>query len=311
VDTVHFYDSAREEASVYALYEECVGGLWPLPRDRFRSIVNYSRYHAGDALVAETAGRLSGFVASQLIETGSGSITLVLFRDEATGAALLHAAEEHLQHRGATAIQLGSGGESYFWPGVPVNLAGLVDFYKRQGWAYTHTSVDLIRGLAGYATPASVWERFNSLGYAAQAARSVDIEKLLAFEAAHFPQWQPFFSQKVTAGDTDDILYVADRRGDVVASVLLDSASSTAKGQYWTWRRLLGGQAGAFGVLGVQPDARGQGIGLALAARATELLKERGVATSWVGWTWLIDWYGLLGYRVWQTYWMSHKAVAR
>jgi predicted N-acetyltransferase YhbS len=50
---------------------------------------------------------------------------------------------------------------------------------------------------------------------------------------------------------------------------------------------------------------REQGIGLALAARATEIVRERGLARSYVGWTWLVDWYGKLGYRVWQEYIMA------
>lgn len=52
---------------------------------------------------------------------------------------------------------------------------------------------------------------------------------------------------------------------------------------------------------------RGRGVGLALAALVTECLREEGVARSYVGWTWLVDWYGRLGYRVWRTYAMSWR----
>jgi len=52
---------------------------------------------------------------------------------------------------------------------------------------------------------------------------------------------------------------------------------------------------------------REKGIGLALAARVTELLQQRGLGMSYVGWTWLVDWYGRLGYRVWREYVMSWK----
>lgn len=61
--------------------------------------------------------------------------------------------------------------------------------------------------------------------------------------------------------------------------------------------------------LGVAEPQRGQGIGLALAACVTATLWERGVETSSVGWTWLVDWYGKLGYRLWREYWMSRKAI--
>jgi hypothetical protein len=46
---------------------------------------------------------------------------------------------------------------------------------------------------------------------------------------------------------------------------------------------------------------------MALVAQATEILQARGCSTSFIGWTWLVDWYGKLGYAVWQEYIMSWK----
>lgn len=66
---------------------------------------------------------------------------------------------------------------------------------------------------------------------------------------------------------------------------------------------------GGFGVLGVGEPFRDRGIGLALAAQATQLLKERGVRMSYLSWTWLVDWYGQLGYRVWREYMLGWKQV--
>jgi hypothetical protein len=60
----------------------------------------------------------------------------------------------------------------------------------------------------------------------------------------------------------------------------------------------------------VAASVRENGIGLAIAARVTELLRERGAARSYVGWTWLVDWYGRLGYKVWQEYVMSWKTLS-
>ena len=73
------------------------------------------------------------------------------------------------------------------------------------------------------------------------------------------------------------------------------------------WQELLGPKTGGIGTLGVREDARGRGIGLALAARTTEILRDRGLGSSYVGWTWLVDWYGKLGYRVWRKYAMSWR----
>jgi N-acetylglutamate synthase-like GNAT family acetyltransferase len=61
--------------------------------------------------------------------------------------------------------------------------------------------------------------------------------------------------------------------------------------------------------LGVREDMRQKGVGLVLAAYATEKLKSRKVGNIFVGYTWLVDWYGKLGYKVWHQYKMSWKKL--
>jgi predicted N-acetyltransferase YhbS len=86
--------------------------------------------------------------------------------------------------------------------------------------------------------------------------------------------------------------------------------SHTSWGQHnIPWTQLLGENTGGIGPLGVAESLRGNGIGLALAARVTELLHQRGMETSYIGYTWLLDWYGKLGYRLWRDYTMSWKKL--
>jgi hypothetical protein len=47
---------------------------------------------------------------------------------------------------------------------------------------------------------------------------------------------------------------------------------------------------------------RERGIGLALADKITLELARENVDVSFVGWTWLVEWYGKLGYKVWEEY---------
>lgn len=93
---------------------------------------------------------------------------------------------------------------------------------------------------------------------------------------------------------------------------------SCAEHPYASWRRgnfawalLLGEDTGCLGPLGVAASVRENGIGLAITARVTELLRDRGAAKSYVSWTWLVDWYGRLGYKVWQEYVMSWKTLLK
>lgn len=68
---------------------------------------------------------------------------------------------------------------------------------------------------------------------------------------------------------------------------------------------------GRLGPLGVAASVRENGIGLAIAARVTELLRDRGAAKSYVGWTWLVDWFGRLEYKIRQEYVMSWKTLLK
>ena len=76
-----------------------------------------------------------------------------------------------------------------------------------------------------------------------------------------------------------------------------------------TWERCFFGPIGGLGCLGVRESERGAGIGRALAAEGTRRLREAGCAVSYLGWTWLEDWYGALGYRVWRRFAMMEKTL--
>ena len=68
---------------------------------------------------------------------------------------------------------------------------------------------------------------------------------------------------------------------------------------------LLGDDMGGLACVGTAVAMRDCGIGTALCARATEILQQRGVGYSHVGWTWLLEFYGRLGYQPWREYRMS------
>ena len=63
-------------------------------------------------------------------------------------------------------------------------------------------------------------------------------------------------------------------------------------------------------VFPVAAAVRGRGIGTALVAQGTEILRERGVHICFLGWVWAVDFYQRLGYEPWQAYTMSSRAIA-
>ena len=74
-----------------------------------------------------------------------------------------------------------------------------------------------------------------------------------------------------------------------------------------SYQALLGDDLGGLGAVGVAASERGRGIGLALVAGASELLKARGIGHSYIDWTTLVNFYGHLGYAPWREYQMSER----
>jgi beta-N-acetylhexosaminidase len=275
-------------------------------------------YRLGDHLVARGKdGQIVGFIATQAWripdvpaeQQPRGEVMAVLVdsphQRRGIGRALLNCALASLTQRGVSEAQLGAGARSYFWPGVPADLPQAWRFFEACGWSCLEQSFDLVRTLEDYSTPPGTYERVRLPHATVATAISEDVAATLAFEARHFPQWLPAYEAAVRGGTPTDIVIAKGTSGEVVGAAL---ALDHRRGDF-VWRESLGDNSGGIAVLGVAEDVRGNGLGLTLAAHVTELLHARGVALSYVGYTWLKDWYGLLGYRVWREYRMSWKAL--
>jgi beta-N-acetylhexosaminidase len=307
------YDPPRDAAPVYALWQQTVDGLWPLPHDIFHAVtVANPAYQPGDHFVALVGDEIVGWAATQLRQdppAPMGHLMLLLvapaYQRRGIGRGLHEQALEHLQQRGAAHIQLG-GGYYSLWQGVPANLPAAWPFFQARGWSEAERSFDLVRDLAGYTTPPDIYARLRPTITIAQAT-AADADAILAFEARHFPGWLRYYENVLRhQGEADVVLAKDAQQGIVGASFVMDP-----RAVWWDyeirWRSLLGENTGGIGPLGVAESMREQGIGLALAARVTELLQQRGMQNSYIGWTWLVDWYGRLGYHVWQEYIMSWR----
>jgi ribosomal protein S18 acetylase RimI-like enzyme len=311
------YEPERDEPQAYALWQRTLAIEWPLSQAAFRhKTVDSEVYRPDDHLIAEAGDGVVGFVGTQTRTIPGeprprGELMVVMvdptLQRRGVGRALLEQALTSLRERGVEQVQLGAGGLSYFWAGTPTNLPGAWPFFEACGWTETERSFDLVRELGDYATPTWVYERTQRAGLRITTAEEADLPAILAFEAAHFPRWLVYFERVAAHGAASDIVLAKDAAGQIVGtSYVMDFRSNWQQGL--VWQQLLGDDIGGIGPLGVAEAMRGRGIGLALAARVTELLKSRGIATSYIGYTWLVDWYGNLGYRVWREYRMSWKS---
>jgi GNAT superfamily N-acetyltransferase len=315
--SIRAYRASHDADAVYDLWQAALGPVWPVTPDLLKGVLTeHPAYHEGDHFVAERHGRMVGFAATQVYrgapapEPRGGIAAIVVdpqARRRGIGAALHAAAVEHLRQTGMRRAQLAGGAAARFWPGVPVNLPEAIAFFRACGWEFTETSHDLVRHLRDYATPAGIYQRVAGEPIAIQVATAEDVPEVLAFEAREFPSWSDGFRGIAGAGDHADLLVARDARRAIVGTLEMFGPQPHSVSASFVWKRLLGDDMGGLGAVGVAPEARERGIGTAMVARASEILRERGVGQSHVGWTWLLDFYGRLGYRPWREYQMSWR----
>ena len=306
-------DPVGDRPALERLWEAALGPVWPLLRgglDIVRDGIVAERRPGGRGGAgavgagpgqaepgAGPADRVLGVVAVD----PAGSVPLLLvdpaWQRRGIGTRLLAAGLERLAALGVGRVGLGSGGDDYLWPGVPDDLPAAVGFFAARGWRFDHTVIDLTADLRGYQAPAGVGERPGRAGVSIGVMAEGDRAEVLAFEAATFPQWVVWFERLGAS-----VLAARDRTGAVVGTLLFRGPPGAT-----IYEPLLGPDAGTIGCVGVAAAVRGAGVGGALVARASELLREAGTGTCHIGWTTRERFYTRLGYRPWRRYRMARR----
>jgi beta-N-acetylhexosaminidase len=231
----------------------------------------------------------------------AGNIPLILidpaYQRRGIGTGLLATAVERLHAGGAVCVTAASGGGSYIWPGVPRDLPAAIRFFASRGWRHSHDTLDLVTDLACYRPPPGVFERAADAGVSMRRAASADMASVLAFEAAAFPSWVRWFRA------ADRVILIARDRPGAIAGTLL----FRGPGADTVFAPMFGPAAGAIGCAGVAPRVQGHGIGTALVARASEILREAGTRTCHIGWTTRESFYRRAGYQPWRRYAMFSR----
>lgn len=310
--------NAADLDAVFALWQATLGGEWPLTQAHLGHLLtSVPPYQEGDHFVASEQGRIAGFVGTQAqrnpaLPQRTGHIMVLFVAPEAQGhgigRALLDHALEYLRRSGVHAAQIG-GRVPRFWPGVPNNLPAALTFFQAQGWTFSDTTYDIAQDLRGYRTPPGVLERMETEGVRLVIAGEADMPELLAFHAREFPGWVEEYQIAAAHGDFQDFLLARDRDGSVIGSILTSSPQSHPARTDVAWKGLLGEDAGSINAVGVAAAQQGRGIGLAMMARGSEVLVERGTRMCHIGWTGLLDFYGKVGYTPWCAYATSWREL--
>jgi ribosomal protein S18 acetylase RimI-like enzyme len=306
------YSEHEDAAAVYALWQAALGRQWPIGAGYFHRLLTDSpQYQAGDYLVAHQGERIVGFVAAQIDRGNPGfSGIAALFVDpllqrRGIGTALHEAALERLRAAGAGTVQLGCGGYSYFWPGVPDNLPAAKPFFEARGWHFDEPCYDLAQQMVSYRSPDDL-----ATGAAIELATPEDASALLEFERREFPHWVGAFQPTVDVGDFHELLVARDPASQaIVGSLILYSPLAHPSRFDGFWTEMLGDPLGEIGCVGVAEAEQGRGIGTAMVARASEILKQRGVAAVHIGWVYRVNFYGHLGYAKWQAFHMNSRSL--
>ena len=287
----------------------------PLDPERDRPLLPDALDLVNEGLVAERGdgGTLRGSGPGESDRAGpgvgmvavdpAGSIPLLVvdpaYQRRGVGTWLLDAGMARLGQLGATTVALGGGGDDYIWPGVPDNLPGAVGFFRARGWGFDHTVIDLVADLRGYEAPAGVGERAGRAGVSIEVMAAPGRAEVMVFESATFPEWVGWFER------LDSSVLVARDRAGAVAGTLLFRGPLGAT----IYEPLLGPDAGTIGCVGVAAPARGAGVGSAMVARASELLRDAGTRACHIGWTGREQFYARVGYSPWRRYHMARTAV--
>lgn len=312
IGNIEEYHAETDAAAVFGLWQSTVGQEWPLSFERFQQILSAPSMHH---FVARENGQVVGFVATQQSlawDQTTGHLLALLVaptrQRQGLGSALHDTALQYLREAGVHLLQLG-GLSPRFWCGVPGNLTPAPDFFKSHGWDFAEMVYDLLQDLRQYTTPPSVYQRMDTQHITLAAAHPGDIPEVLAFEQREFPHWQMHFEHSAQLGDAQDVVIARDAGGQIVGTLLTFTSHSHAKRTDLIWQELLGQDAGALGAVGVAPSAQGRGIGIALVARASDLLKERGASKCVIDWVVLTDFYAKLGYAKWRSYHTSRRTL--
>jgi GNAT superfamily N-acetyltransferase len=180
-----------------------------------------------------------------------------------------------------------------------VGMAGAAGrFFAARGWHADHDTLDLVADLRDFRPPPP-FERARRAEVTITSAVAADLAAVLAFGTATFPSWTRWFR----AGSQDTLL-ARDAAGTIVATLLFDGPGADA-----VFLPMLGPTAATIGCVGVAPHMAGRGIGTALVARASEILRDRGAGACHIGWTVRESFYTRAGYRPWRRYRMFRKAT--
>jgi GNAT superfamily N-acetyltransferase len=324
--TVAEYDGTRHEEDVHALWLRSLPPKWALARSRLDRL--FPRVGAG--LVATDAGRIVGFLG--MTAWPAPAVVAALFVDEplrgcGIGRALFEAARDVLRAAGHDRALI--GGNPFLWNGVPLDLPAATRFFHRLGCRPHALRFDQYRYLDDYDYPLHIETELARRRIRVGLAEASDADAVLALQQAHYPGWFECYSDLLRREQYAAIGWVKSD-GDLLGTIVIHRPGMIVPGEPWAcgeqWARLAPHHVGTFGALGIRPLRAGHGSGLvstlrdlarsnlslgyALAAFATEQLRQSGAGICFLSSSEAVPLFRRLGFLDWAESQVFEKTLA-
>ncbi|MFN2322249.1 MAG: GNAT family N-acetyltransferase [Trueperaceae bacterium] len=284
-----------------AVWDATFAGTHPLTRRAWDAWWGSPDANAELAWAAECDGELVGFALARAprrpwAPADVGHVALLVVHPDAqragVGGALWDAALAALHARGRTRVRLGADPERLL-PGVPVAAPPATwRFLRARGAVPGAIEADLLLDLRPPVLGPPLPQGVELVADAADEAT--------AFVERAFPgRWADEAARFAAAGTT---VLALRREGRTVGFCVAARPEDALQGGGLAWTAGLPGRVVGLGPLGLEEEARGGGLGLALVAEAARWQRARGADAAVIDWTDLTRFYGRLGAFVWRAY---------
>ena len=280
IETYNPLDHARP---VYELWQANIGDCAPLTERMFQYYTSGRlSYDEGDGAIARCDGKIVGFgiiEIDRLSTTTSGwcAITALIvdgaYRRQGIGRAILAALESRLRTLGFSEMQAGQNNHA-LWPAIPLEPAGITDFFEQCGFTMGALRFDLHIPLADWQPSSRSHQTLKNLDVQIESLTPEFVNALLEYSKREFQYWIPGLLRLLPA-DMENILIVR-KDSEIIGSVLVYTPQSRLPFGGAHREAQFDRPIGAIGAVGIAEAYQGKGLGRAMCETAMEHIKSRG-----------------------------------
>src|SRR5258708_4187360 len=137
--TIIDFSNRNNKDQIFQLWKSVLGDTWPVDVENFEELIDS---HSSINFIVEDDSEIIGYLSAQVSGKNAALVCVLVekvHQRKGVGTKLVDTVTRELKKRGVKKLSLGSGGDSYFWPGIPTNLDSAIKFFEKLGWKYSET----------------------------------------------------------------------------------------------------------------------------------------------------------------------------